>query len=94
MHVNVLVRLKSYQIKLLKVELTHLDIVIGSWIAPACKHLNWTQTGLSVLRRIDLCDICDLELEQHKLVKESQEENKNPVSTKGSMHQNCSKSKA
>ncbi len=83
MNVNMLVWLKSYQTKFFKVELTHLDNVVESWIIPACLRLNQIKTGLSNLRMIDSPrDVFDLEFEQHKFVEESHKENKNPVSTK------------
>ncbi len=83
------VRLKLYFIEFLKVELPHLDNVIGSQITPACIHLRWTRTGLSNLSMINsLCSVCDPELEQLKLVKGSQEGNKKTISMRGSVHSN------
>ncbi len=82
MHVSILVRLKSYQTEFLKVELTRPDNAIGSWIAPACIRLNRTQTGPSNMCMINSPrGVFDPQLEQHWFVKESQYENKNPVST-------------
>ncbi len=75
MHVNMLVRLKSYKIDFLKVELTHPGNVFGSRITPI---RNRTRTGLSDLRITDSPrGIFDSQLEQHKVVEESREENKN-----------------
>ncbi len=56
----------------------------NSRITPACTHLNWTQTGLSVLHMIDSpCGVFDSKLEQHKSVEESQLEKNSFVSTRG-----------
>ncbi len=58
-------------------------------ITPACVRLSRTWTDLSVLRMIDSPrGFFDPELEQHKFVAERQEQNKNPVSTRRSVHQN------
>ncbi len=85
-----LVPLKSYEIEFLKIKLTHPDNVIGSWITPACLHHNRIRTGLSNLSMIDTPS----ELDQHKCVEESQYENKNPVSTRRSVHLICTESQA
>ncbi len=75
--------------------LTHPDNAIGIRITPACKRFDWTGIGLSALRMIDSpLSIFDPELKQHKFVEEGQEGNKNLISTKGSVHQICTKSKA
>ncbi len=88
------VQLKSYKTEFLKVELTHPDNAIGSQITPTCIRLNRTRTGLSILCMINSpCSVFDPELEPHKFVEESREENINPVSKRGSMHQICTKSK-
>ncbi len=75
MHVNMFVWLKLYWIKLLKVELTLPDNVIGGWITPACIRLHRTWTGQSLLHMIE-CPrtVFDQELKQHKFVEDSQEE--------------------
>ncbi len=58
-------------------------------------HFNWTWTGLSNLCMIDSPhSVFDPELKQHQFVEESQHENKIPVSTRGSVHRICTKSKA
>ncbi len=55
----------------------------------------YASTGLSSLHMIDgPRDVFDLELEQHKFVEESREEDKNPVSSRGSVHLIFSKSTA
>ncbi len=75
-----LVWLISYKIEFLKVELTHPDYAIGSGITPACIRLNRTRTGQSDLCTIDSTRrVFDPELEELKLVDESQYENKNPI---------------
>ncbi len=89
-----LVRLKSYLIRFLKVKLTHPDNATGSLITPAHLRLNWTQTGRSVLHLIDSPrGAFDSELEQHKFVAKNEEESKNPVRTRGCMHWICTKSR-
>ncbi len=79
MHVNILLWMKSYEIKFLKVVLTYPDSAIESRITPACVCLN--------LRNLHMIDsshgIFDLQRIQHKFVEESQYENKNPVSMRG-----------
>ncbi len=64
-----LVWVKLYKIKFLKVELTHPDNATGSQITPACLHLNRTQYDLNSLCMINSPrGVFDLELEQHKFV--------------------------
>ncbi len=56
-------------------------------IIPACIPQNQPQTDLSNLRIIvSPCGVFDPELKQRKFVKESQEENKYPISMRGSVH--------
>ncbi len=78
----------------LKVKLKHSDNAIGSRFTPACIHLNWTWTRITSHHMVNSphC-IFDAELEQLEFVEENWEENKNPVSTRGSVYRNCTRSK-
>ncbi len=65
-----LARLKSYQIKFLKVKLTNTDNATGSRTTPACVRLNQTQTGLRNLHMIDKPrGICDPEFKRKEPVR-------------------------
>ncbi len=55
-------------------------------------YLCRAQSGLSVLRVIDVSAASlHLEFKQHKLAEESCKENKNTISTRGSVHRFCTK---
>ncbi len=75
--------------------LTHLDNVVGDRFTLECLCPNQSLTGLSVLHMtVSACGVSYPELEQHKFLEESRKENENTVSTRGGVHEICTRSKA